>query len=523
MSDFQLTYATMFDPPEELHDRFEEALEEKKAQLGKTYSMMIGGQDVSGEERFPIQNPANQDQTLAYFPSGAPDHAHQAVAAAKEAFPAWKATPWQERVEILQRAADLIDERVFQIAAATTLEVGKNRMEALGDVSEAPALIRYAADQMLAWNGFITKMGEDPLEGYQATNFSVLQPYGVWLVISPFNFPSALTGGPVGAALLAGNTVVAKPAAKTSWTVRLLLEAFQDAGLPAGVLNLVTGSGRVTGQALVDHPGIDGVTFTGSYDVGMSIYRQFAQRDYVHPVILELGGKNPSIVSRHADLNRAARGIVRSAFGLQGQKCSANSRVYIEEPVYEAVVREIVHRTQELKIGDPGERETFLGPVIDQGPYHEFKEYTEELSQAGAILTGGKALTEGAYSKGFYVEPTVVADVPLDHPLWKTEMFLPITMVQKVDNLEEALQLANDVPYGLTSGFYGSDEEAQWYFDRIQAGVNYANRPQGSTTGAWPGYQPFGGWKASGSTGVNAGGPYYLQRYMREQVRTFIE
>jgi 1-pyrroline-5-carboxylate dehydrogenase len=197
--------------------------------------------------------------------------------------------------------------------------------------------------------------------------------------------------------------------------------------------------------------------------------------------------------------------------------------VYIEEPVYEAVVREIVHRTQELKIGDPGERETFLGPVIDQGPYHEFKEYTEELSQAGVILTGGKALTEGAYSKGFYVEPTVVADVPLDHPLWKTEMFLPITMVQKVDNLEEALQLANDVPYGLTSGFYGSDEEAQWYFDRIQAGVNYANRPQGSTTGAWPGYQPFGGWKASGSTGVNAGGPYYLQRYMREQVRTFIE
>lgn len=523
MSEFELTYATMFDPPEELHQLYEQALLKIKQKIGKQQAMMIGGEDRSGDEYFSITNPADRQMVLASFPAGTREDAARAVRAAEKAFPGWRATPWRERVEILRRAADLIEERVFELAAVTTLEVGKNRLEALGDVFEAPALIRYAADQMVQKEGFITRMNSDPLEGYRATNYSTLVPYGVWLVISPFNFPSALTAGPVGAALLAGNSVVVKPAAKTTWTVRLLLEAFRDAGLPPGVLNLVTGSGRAAGQALVDHPGVDGVTFTGSYQVGMSIFRQFAERDYVHPVILELGGKNPSIVSRNADLERAARGIVRSAFGLQGQKCSANSRIYIEEPVYDDLVGEIIRLTESLRVGDPGQRETFMGPVIDRNAYHDYQHHAEELSQSGTILSGGKILLEGDFRNGYYVQPTVAADVPLNHPLWKKELFLPITMVHPVSDLQEAMRLANDIPYGLTSGFYGSQEEGQWYFEHIQAGVNYANRPQGATTGAWPGYQPFGGWKASGSTGVNVGGPYYLQRYMREQARTYIE
>lgn len=523
MGTFELTYATMFDPPEELHIRYEQALERKTSELGEDHAMMINGEDVRTEGVFKEFNPARRDQLLGTFPRGNPEHADRAVTAARRAFRSWRLTPWQERAELLRTAADLMEERIFETAAVTTLEVGKNRLEALGDVAEAPALIRYTVAQLEKNDGFIQRMGDDPLEGYQAVNVSLLRPYGVWLVISPFNFPTALTGGPAAAALAAGNTVVMKPAAATSWSVRLMAEAFRDAGFPPGVVNFVTGSGSVLGQALVDHPGVDGVTFTGSYQVGMSVYRQFAGREYVHPVILELGGKNPAVVSRNADLDRAVAGIVRSAFGLQGQKCSANSRVYLEEPVYDRVVERLVEETEKLVIGDPGARDTDLGPVIAGGPYRDYQAYTAELARDGTILTGGKALTRGDYAEGFFVEPTLAADLPLDHRLWKEEMFLPITLVHPVDNLDQALELANDSRYGLTAGFYGNEEESTWFLENIQAGVNYVNRPQGSTSGAWPGYQPFGGWKASGSTGVNAGGPHYLQRYMQEQVRTVIE
>lgn len=277
------------------------------------------------------------------------------------------------------------------------------------------------------------------------------------------------------------------------------------------------------GNALTDHRDVDGLTFTGSFDVGMDVYRKFAQREYVRPVVLEMGGKNPALVSRKADVERAVSGIVRSAFGLQGQKCSACTRVYIEGPLYDEVTERIVQMTEELTIGDPADREVFMGPVIAEGPYNDYKHFTEDLDQSGTILTGGKVLTQGDFSKGFFCSPTVVADVPLDHHLWKHEMFLPITMLHKVDNLEEGMKLANDSKYGLTAGFYGSKEEAQWFFDHTESGVNYANRPQGSTTGAWPGYQPFGGWKGSGSSGKNAGGHYYLQLYMHEQIHTLIE
>jgi 1-pyrroline-5-carboxylate dehydrogenase len=314
-----------------------------------------------------------------------------------------------------------------------------------------------------------------------------------------------------------------KPAAKTSWSVRLLAECFRDAGLPDGVVNFVTGSGSKLGQALIDHPDVDGVTFTGSYPVGMGIYRQFAEREYIHPVILELGGKNPAIVTKNADLDRATNGIVRSAFGLQGQKCSANSRVYLEENIYDEVLERIAVDTKKLVVGDPGNRETDLGPVISEEPYQYYQEYVRELSDVGTLVTGGNILTTNDLGRGFFVEPTVAANVPLEHPLWKKELFLPITLVHKVQNLEQALVLANDLNYGLTAGFYGSEAEAELFFDASESGVNYVNRPQGSTTGAWPSFQPFGGWKSSGSSGVGAGGTHYLQRYMREQIRTTVK
>src|SRR5512140_3596359 len=233
-------------------------------------------------------------------------------------------------------------------------------------------------------------MGKDPLVGFNATNYSVLRPYGVWLVISPFNFPTALTGGPLGAALASGNTVVIKPATDTPWVVRMLAECFRDAGLPDGAVNFVTGPGGTLGQALIDSPEVDGVTFTGSFDVGMKIYRDFGAGKWVRPTILELGGKNPAIVSRRANLEDAATGIVRSAFGLQGQKCSAASRVIVEEPVYEDLLVLLKAKTEKLVIGDPTERGVFLGPVINQGSYSDFKNFTEEINQGGGhFLTGG--------------------------------------------------------------------------------------------------------------------------------------
>jgi 1-pyrroline-5-carboxylate dehydrogenase len=521
---FKLTYATMFNPPEELHKGFDKAVAKLKGNLGQEYGMFIDGRDVFADEKFEDRSPVNTDLVLAVMQKGNASHAQMAMEAARKAFPAWSRTPWKKRVQLVRKAAALIEKRIFDLGAAMALEVGKNRMESLGDVQETADLMYWSAQMMEENNGFIREMGKDPLVGYDATNISVLKPYGVWLVISPFNFPFALTGGPVGAALVAGNTVVIKPATDTAWIVRLYAECLRDAGFPPGVFNFVTGPGSTLGQALVDSPELDGATFTGSFDVGMKMYRDLAQRNYVRPVVLELGGKNPAIVSRNANLEEASTGIVRSAFGLQGQKCSAASRVLVEEPVYDELIGLLKAKTEKLVIGDPTERATYLGPVINQNAYNDFKNFCEEISQAGGnFLTGGHVKTGGIFDKGYYCEPTLVTDLPYDHRLWQYEMFLPITTIGKVSSLDEAMQIANSVNYGLTAGFYGSLKETRWFFDNIQAGVTYANRPQGATTGAWPGFQPFGGWKGSGATGKNGGGYYYVQLYMREQIQTLIK
>ncbi|MDK1027932.1 MAG: aldehyde dehydrogenase family protein [Anaerolineae bacterium] len=524
MADFKLTYATMFNPPDELHTGFEKSVASLKKNLGKEYGMLINGEDVFADDKYENRSPINTDWVLGIMQTGDANNAQQAIAAARAAFPKWSQTSWKERVKLVRKAASVIEDRIFDLGAAMALQVGKNRMESLGDVQETADLMVYAAQMMEENNGFINEMGKDPLVGYDATNQSVMRPYGVWLVISPFNFPFALTGGPAGAALVAGNTIVIKPATDTAWIVRLFAECLRDAGIPEGVFNYVTGPGSTLGQALVDNTDLDGATFTGSFDVGMKLYRDFASRNYIRPVILELGGKNPAIVSRNADLERAATGIIRSAFGLQGQKCSAASRVIVEEPVYDELLHRLKEMTAGLVIGDPTEQDVYLGPVINQNSYNDFKNFTEEINQAGGVfLTGGNVKTGGIFDKGYFCEPTFVTDLPFDHRVWQHEMFLPITTIGKVKNLDEAMVIANNVNYGLTAGFYGSDKEVKWFFDNAEAGVIYANRPQGATTGAWPGFQPFGGWKGSGSSGKNSGGLYYVQQYMHEQVRTLIK
>ena len=520
---FQLTYATMFNPPEELHTRYERALRKVKADLGNDIPMLINGQDRFSGRKIKNTSPINTDWFLGSFQQATNKDVRDAIGIAQEMFPVWAGMKWQRRVQLLRRATDRMEKRLFEIAAVLSLEVGKNRMEALGDAQEAVDLIRYACDQMEANDGYIRRMNDDPLKGYSSTNWSVMKPYGVWVVISPFNFPGALSGGPFGAALVTGNTVVVKAAEDTPWTCRLLAECVRAAGIPDGVFNYLSGFGETTGQALVNDPRVAGLTFTGSYEVGMQIYRSFTKAPYPRPLVLEMGGKNPAIVTRNADLERAAQGIVRSAFGLSGQKCSACSRVLVETPVKKELTELILKYTDEMvTVGDPTERDNWMGPVINKTAYRNYGKHVRALRKAGRVLAGGKTMREGKLAKGYYCEPTVVDNVPRSHPLWQHEMFLPITMITGVKSFDQAMELANGVEFGLTAGMYGSKQEARAFYEQTQAGVNYVNRPQGATTGAWPGFQPFGGWKSSGATGKLAGGLYYLPMFMHEQIHNMV-
>ena len=522
MPDFKLTYSTMFDPPAALHDRFDAAVGVLRGQLGAEHAMLIGGRDERAPRQFPVRSPIDTRVVLGRFQAGEDVHARAAVAAAQAAFPAWAATPWQERVRLLRRAVALIEERVYLLGAALALEVGKNRMEALGEAQETADLIAYSCDRMDAEDGYVKPMARDPLPGFVSENASVLRPYGPWLVIAPFNFPFALAGGPTGAALAAGNTVVFKAASTTPWSGRLLADALRDAGVPPGVFNFVTGPGASIGEALVRDPGVAGVTFTGSYGVGMHLYRTFAAGRWPRPCIAEMGGKNAAIVSRHGDLADAATGVARSAFGLSGQKCSACSRVYIERSVFGDFVSALHAATQKISVGDPTRREHWMGPVIDTAAVARFEDAAAQvraLGAAGSVVHGGERLDHGDLAHGHYCAPTI-ARAPLDHPLWHDELFAPFVLVAPVENVDEGIARANASDYGLTAGFYGSADETERFFDRIEAGVCYANRPQGATTGAWPGYQPFGGWKGSGSTGKAGGSLYSVAQYMREQSQT---
>jgi len=389
-------------------------------------------------------------------------------------------------------------------------------------VQETADLFSWYCDQMEANEGFDRALPDDPLAGFVSRNRTVLKPYGAWAVVAPFNFPFALAGGPIGAALVAGNTVVFKTATDTSWSGWLLLEALRDAGLPAGVVNYVSGAGAEVGAALVDDPRVAGVTFTGSYEVGMQMLRRFAQGAWPRPCIAEMGGKNAAIVTRRADLERAATGIVRSAFGLQGQKCSACSRVYVEQQVAGELRALLVEKTRAISVGDPTLRHHWLGPVINESAYLRYGKCAENLRQHGTIDTGGELLRQGELANGWFVAPTV-ASAPLDYRLWREEKFIPLVLVGAVDSLAQAIELANASEYGLTAGFYGAQDEIPLFLERIEAGVTYVNRPQGATTGAWPGYQPFGGWKASGTTGKAIGSFYYLPQYLREQSQTIVD
>jgi 1-pyrroline-5-carboxylate dehydrogenase len=352
---------------------------------------------------------------------------------------------------------------------------------------------------------------------------TILRPLGVFAVISPFNFPMALAAGPASAALMAGNTVVFKPASAAPLSGVNLIHALEDAGVPAGVVNLVMGPGATVGDELQSNPAIDGIVFTGSYEVGFKLFKSFSTL-WPRPCIVEMGGKNPAIVSRTADLEEAAEGIMRSAFGFGGQKCSANSRVYVEKSVHDDLVRMLVEKTEKITVGDPIRRENWLGPIVDQAAVDRHQAAVSEARRDGTVFIGGERLSDGDFARGFYVEPTVVGGLPASHRVFQDELFAPFTAVHAVESLDEALRLANDSVYGLTAGVYSEDEaEVARFLDEIEAGVLYVNRRAGATTGAWPGVQAFGGWKGSGSTGKAGLSRYYVAQFMREQSHTVVD
>ncbi|HLF61119.1 MAG TPA: aldehyde dehydrogenase family protein [Acidimicrobiia bacterium] len=514
----KITYATMSADSEELNASFDDAVATAPSRLGATHPLMINGEKRAMSTTVDEFSPIDSEILIGRYSVATPDDIDDAVAAAKAFAPQWEAWGWEKRRDLMLRAADIMEARVFEMAADMAIEIGKNRLEALGDIAETVEFFRYYARQITEHDGFVTPLSSlSPEE----TNTSVLRPWGVWAVISPFNFPMALAAGPSIGALITGNTVVLKPSVQGALMALYFYSVMEDAGLPAGALHVVTGDSE-PGDHLAHHPDVDGLTFTGSYPVGMHLYRTVNQ-DRPKPVMCEMGGKNPVVVTHTADLDKAATGVVRSAFGLSGQKCSAASRVYVQRAVYDDFVARVVEKTEKLTVGNPLQRDVYMGPVIDQDVVAKFRRaVTEVESSGGKVLVGGQVIEDGDLARGNFVQPTV-ATAPFDSWIWKEELFMPFLAVGPVESLAEGLERSNDTEFGLTAGLFATDEdEIERWFQGIQAGVTYVNREAGATTGAWPDIQSFGGWKGSGTSGTGGGGPWYLRQFLREQSRTRI-
>ncbi len=513
---FRITYSVLDADLTQLHAEFDQALAAVRGGLGAEHPSFIAGEPVRSGDLLDSLNPATQE-VLGRFHRTPVSEVDRVVRVSREAQKKWGATPWQERARILRRAADLISERRMALSAIMSLEVGKTRLESLGDVEESADLLRYYAGQLEEAQGFVKPLARlSPKEDTR----SVLRPYGVFVVISPFNFPLALAAGMSAGVLLGGNSVILKPSEEAPWCAEGLYHALHDAGLPPGVFQLVHGEGESLGAALVAHPGIDGANFTGSHPVGMDIHRRLTAHS-VRPAFLELGGKNPAIVCRDADLEMAIEGCYRSAFGLSGQKCSALSRIYVHESLKRDFIAGLADKARALKAMDPLLPSAYLGPVINAASVKRFERAAAEAREGGTVHAGGgRPQMEGALARGHFVEATV-AELPHAHRLMRDELFLPFVGVAGFSTLDEALRLANDCQYGLTAGIFSRDpEDVEAFMDRAEAGVLYANRRTGATTGAWPGVQSFCGWKSSGGSGKGGCGPYYVSQFMREQSQT---
>ncbi len=485
--------------------------------------MFIGGEEVWSEDgEFEHHSPIDTSITVGTFQVGTGSHAKLAIAAAKEAFPMWSGKSWRERVSIMNKAADLIDERKFDIAAAVTYEVGKNRLEALAECWEAMDAIRFYSNLIEKNDGYVEKMDAGG-PGEDCTVVS--KPLGVWPVISPFNFPFMLANGMALGALLTGNTIILKPTSEAPLTGLMLYQVFNDAGVPEGAINFVTGPGANFEEEFVSNRDVAGIAFTGSRDVGMRLYHEFlTQQPYPKTMVLEMGSKNPAVIASSAYIDKAVEGTVRSAFGYSGQKCSATSRIYVHSTIRDKFLKALCERVEKIVVGDPREKDVFMGPVINKGVVEKFTAAVAEAKKAGGeVLIGGKAFTTGKFGRGSFLPPTIVVGLPASHRLFKDELFMPLVVVDEFKTTGEAVAKVNDTQYGLTAGIFTEDPaELQAFMNQTQFGVLYANRSGGATTGAWPGAQSFTGWNASGAAGRGVGGSHYLLNFLRDQSQTIV-
>ena len=479
----------------------EEAIAQVRSELGQTYPLIIGGQKVIGGKTFASVNPSQPNQVIGHFTSATVEQANEAVKVAAETFESWKHVPAEERASYLFAAADLMRQRRFYFNAWMIFEVGKSWVEADGDTAEAIDFLEYYAREMLRLAG---DQPVTPLPGEE--NKLVYIPLGVGAVIPPWNFPNAIMVGMTSASFVSGNTVVLKPASTSPAIAYQFMRLLEEVGLPAGVVNYLTGSGSVVGDALVDNPSVRYISFTGSRDVGLRIYERASKtpkgQRWLKRTVLEMGGKDGIVVDETADLDAAATAIVASAFGFQGQKCSAGSRAIVVDQVYDKVLEKVVEKTKALTMGDVTQPTTYMGPVVDENAMKKILEYIEIGKQEGRLLTGGKH-----QGPGYFIEPTIFADVAPEARISLEEIFGPVLAFIKAKDFDDALNIANNTEYGLTGSLFSNDEQRQQRAsEEFHVGNLYFNR---KCTGAMVGGHPFGGFNMSG-TDSKAGGPDYL-------------
>ncbi|MGE7185903.1 L-glutamate gamma-semialdehyde dehydrogenase [Peribacillus sp. NPDC006672] len=491
---------------EENKKAYQEALQTVEGYLGQDYPLYIGAEKVTTDEKIVSYNPADKQEVIGRVSKANRDLAEKAMQEAASAFESWKKVKPEIRADVLFKAAAIIRRRKHEFSALLTKEAGKPWNEADADTAEAIDFLEFYARQMLSLKDGVpvqSRPGEFNRYDYI--------PLGVGIIISPWNFPFAIMAGTAVAAIVTGNTILLKPASTTPIVAAKFVEVMLEAGLPAGVLNFVPGNGAEVGDYLVDHPKTRFISFTGSRDVGLRIYKRASEVNegqvWLKRVIAEMGGKDTMVVDKEADLELAAQSIVKSAFGFSGQKCSACSRAVIVEDVYDQVLNRAVELTKQLTVGNPTENH-FMGPVIDQAAFDKIMSYIEIGNQEGRILAGG----EGDSSKGYFVQPTIVADVDPQARLMQEEIFGPVVAFTKAKDFNEALEIANNTEYGLTGAVITTNrlnmEKAR---EEFHVGNLYFNR---GCTGAIVGYQPFGGFNMSG-TDSKAGGPDYLQLHMQ--------
>jgi len=505
-SEFRNEPFTDFDRPDE-QAAFEKALAEVRGTFGRRYPLWIDGREVTTADTFPSRNPADPEQVLGQFAAATVEHADAAVAAAARAFETWKHTRPEDRANILFAAAARMRERKHFFSAYLVYEVGKSWVEADCDTAEAIDFMEFYGREMLR---YAAKQPVTPMPNED--NELVYVPLGVGVVIPPWNFPNAILVGMTTAALVSGNTVVLKPSSDAPGTAAQVVALLREAGVPAGVLNFVTGAGGRIGNRLVEHPQTRFISFTGSKEVGLGINERAARAQpgqiWIKRVVAEMGGKDSIVVAGDADLDKAADGIVAAAFGYQGQKCSACSRAIVDAAVYDAMLDKIVERTRRLTVGPTAERTNFMGPVVNEKARAKILEYIEAGKREGRVVAGGGT----APGEGHFVQPTVIADVGPQAKISQEEIFGPVLAVIKARDWEDALAIANNTEYGLTGAVYTRDE--QKIADakrRFHVGNLYFNR---KCTGAMVGAHPFGGFNMSG-TDSKAGGRDYLLLFMQ--------